>query len=320
MAVTLNEMLKVAKTDYAAMIIQDLLRKSDVFKLLPVADVQGLRIVGTRWQTLPTTGKRKIGGGYTEATGAVEAVEETLSIYGGDVQIDRIFTKVPSLFQDELSLQTDMLTESVARSVNNDLINGDHGVDPDGFEGLKKRVANMPARYTITLESGGVTLDVLASSANQQKFIDALHKAKKFIGGAVDAWLCNETAFVGFGQTLRRMALLDTTQDNYDRTWEAFAGGKLVDVGLKQDLSTDIILNTEGTDSLSSSIYGVKFGDETGLNAIQLAGTDPMPYDPLTGGEKESTPGYLRRVDWALGLKNFSQNSSIVRVTGHKFV
>jgi hypothetical protein len=320
MAVTLNELLKTAKTAYATMVIQDLLRQSKLLQLVPFADVSGLRVVGLRWQSLPATGKRKLNAGYTEATGTTENVEETLSIYGGDVGIDRIFTKVEALFVDQLTLQTQMLTESVTRSFNNDFINGDHGVDPDGFEGLKKRVSNMPARYTINLESGGVTLDVLASAANENKFIDALHKAKTYIGGEVDMWVCNETAKIGFGQTLRRLALLDTTQDNYERTWEVFAGGKIADVGLKADLATEIILTTEGTDSVGTSIYGVKMGDETGLNGIQLGGTSPEPYDPLGGGEKEATPGYLRRMDWAIGLKNFSQNFSIVRVAGVKFV
>lgn len=320
MAVTLNELLKNAQTTYGAKVVKDLIRQSNILAMVPIADVSGLTVRGLRWQSLPATGKRKLGGSYTEATGAKENVDETLFIYGGDIQIDRVITKVKNQFQSELDIQTQMLTESVARAFNFDFIAGDHGVDPDALEGLKKRVSNMPARTTITLESGGVTLDTLASAANENKFIDALHKAKKYLGGQVDAWFMNETSQIGIGQTLRRLALLDTTQDNYDRTWETFANGKLVDVGVKQDLSTEIITNTEGTDSLGTSIYACRMGDEEGLNVIQLKGTSPEPYDPLGGTEKESTPAYMRRVDWAVGLKNMTQNFSIVRVTGMKFV
>lgn len=319
MAVTLNEMLKAAKTDYGAMVIKDLIRMSKLLTVLRFKDVSGLRVVGHRWQTLPATGKRKLGGGYTEATGTLEPVEETLSIYGGDIQIDRIFTKVQSLFMDQLALQTEMLRESIARSVHNDIINGDHAVDVDGFEGLKKRVSNMPARLTINLESGGNSLAVLTNTTNGHLFLDALHKAKKYVGGRVDFWLCSEASELGIGQLYRRQGLLTTTQDAMERTWESILGGAIIDVGLKQDLSTEIMPSTEGTDSLGNSLYAVRAGDEEGLNGIQLAGTSPEPYDPLAGGELTSTPAYMRRVDWAIGLKNMSQNFSICRVTGFRW-
>lgn len=320
MAVTLNELAKNAQSEYGAMVIKDLIRQSDLLAMVPIADVSGMTVKGLRWQGLPTTGKRKIGGSYTEATGTKENVEETLYIYGGDIQIDRIITKVKNQFQSELDIQTQMLTESVARGFNYDFISGDHGVDPDGLEGLKVRVSNMPARVSITKESGGTTLDVLTSAANQNSFIDGLHQCKKVLGGKVDAWLMNETTYLGISRTLRRLGLLDTTKDNYEREWETFGGGKLIDVGLKQDLSTEIITSTEGTDSLGTSIYAVRMGDEEGLNVIQLKGTSPEPYDPLGGSEKEGSPAYLRRVDWAVGLKNMSNYFSIVRYQGFKFV
>lgn len=324
MAVTLNELMKNAGTEFGATVIKDLIRQSNILSMAPITEVTGLVVKGLRWQALPATGKRRIGAGYSEATGQKENVDETVFVYGGDIQIDRVITRVRNQFQSELDIQTQMLAESVARSFNYDFVRGDHAADPDGLEGLQKRVSNMPARVSIFLDSNanntGTTLDTLASSANEHKFLDALHKARKYLGGRVDAWFMNETAYIGIGQAMRRLNLLEYTRDAYERTWETFLGGKMVDVGLKQDLATEIIPLTEGTDTLATSIYAARMGDEEGLNVIQLRGTSPEPYDPLGGTEKESTPAYLRRVDWAVGLKNMSNYFSIVRIGGMKFV
>ena len=322
-AVPLSEYMKNMKPGMPAAIIDDLIRKSMVLQVLPFRNIDTLSDKGARWQGLPTSGKRKLNGAYTPAFGTKEEVVETLFIYGGEIQIDRILTKSKALFKPELDIQVDMLTESVSRTFNYDFMKGDHGVDPDGMEGLYKRVGNMAARYTISLESGGATLDVLASSTNVQKFLDAMHKASAYIGGA-DVIFCNETGHIGVGQALRRSGLLSTSTDAYGRVWDTLdLGGskpKLIDVGLKTDLSTEIIPLTEGTDSGSTSFFACKMGEETGLNGLQLNGTGPEVYDPLGGGELSSTPGYLRRIDWACVLKNVSNNFSIARVTGVKFV
>lgn len=323
-SVPLTEVLKNMKPGLPAALVTDLLRKSDLLNVLPFAGVDNLKVKGARYQALPSTGKRKLNAGYTPVYGTKEEIEETLFIYGGEVKIDRIYTKIAALFKSELEVQTEMLAESVARAFNYDFINGDHAVDADGLEGLKKRIGNMPARYKIDLESGGTTLSVLASAANTASFLDAMHKAVKYIGGKADAIFCNESGYLGIGAALRRSGLLQTTTDAYGRTWDTLDMGsskpRLIDVGIKADLSTEIITNTEATATDGTSLYVVRMGDEDGLNGLNLNGTSWDVYDPLGGGESESTPAYLRRIDWAVGLKNFSNNFSVCRVTGVKFV
>jgi len=98
-------------------------------------------------------------------------------------------------------------------------------------------------------------------------------------------------------------SLLDMTKDQFDRTQITYKGTRFIDVGLKRDQSTEIITNTEtaldgGSDA--TSVYFASFGDDEGLMGAQLG---PMEvYDPLNGGEQESTPTKLLRIDWWLGL------------------
>lgn len=183
----------------------------------------------------------------------------------------------------------------------------------------------MPSRMTINIDDNndgtGDRLNVLADAASEHKFLDAIHKAQKYVKGATHVF-CNETTYLGLGQVARRLNLYQQITDALGRTWETIGGLPFYDVGLKTDLSTEIITNTEdpgdgGTDS--TSLYVVRIGGNGGLNGIQLNGTSPMAYDPLTGGEKESGPQKLRRIDWGVGLENLSQ-FCMARVKGFAMV
>lgn len=318
---TLNEYFKQSKDPMQKGLIADLLRYSDLMKIVPVDSVKALRVSATRWQTLPGVAFRKYGGGYTESSGTTEQFTETLALLGGDVKFDRL-SNIGDFIEDPIVTQMNMKAKAMAFKFNDSLINGDHAVDADGFEGLKKRVSNMPARQTIWLDANGngtgASLKVLANEANEQAFLDALHKAIKRCDGA-NALLSNEDTQLGLGQVLRRLKLATTITDAYEHVWDSFQNVPLVDVGLKGDKSTEIITNTEAVAAAdATSIYAVRFDTDDGVRVIDLAGAGgPNVYDPLNGGEMEAGPQKLRRIDWPVGLFHKSQYT-IVRIAGFK--
>jgi len=347
MSVFLNEILKLTQSRMHKAVLLDLLRQSPVLPMIPVDNVDALQMTATRWQTLPTSSTRKIGGAYTEGTGTVEQVADTLFAYGGDIKVDRLLTKVKAI-ENPLELQMKMKVASVAALFNDHWINGDHslgGAYIDGFEGLKKRVSNQPARMTIDLATGGDSLKVLATSASEHTFVDAVHEALHKVGavptagptGTNVALFMNEATLLGIPKVLRRLAtVLSTYSDAFDRTWTTWGPAKLVDMGLKSDQSTEIITATEdpgdaGNDA--TSLYAVRFGgiahrdasgklsvmDDDGVRLLQLAGTSVEPYDPLSGGEggAGAAPELLRRIDVAWGLTQKGRYS-ICRLKGFK--
>lgn len=321
--ITLVDYQKQTKNPLFKGLIADLLRYSDLMAIIPFEDVPGLQVSAARWSTMPSAGFRKLGGSYTESTGRTEQIAETLALLGGDIKIDSILTKVQDVYEDPLTTQMRMKAKSIAFSFNDAFINGDQAVNPDTFEGLKKRVANAPSRMTVWLDSNGngtgTTLDVLASAANQHKFIDALHAAIKYTDGG-NCILMNEVAYLGVSRTLRRLSTdLVGAEQVAEKMFETFKGAKLVDVGLKSDKSTEIITSTEAPNSDSTSIYVVRIDTDDGLHGIQLQGTSPEPYDPIGGGEMDTGPQILRRIDWAVGLMNISQYA-VCRIAGLKFV
>lgn len=320
MAVNLSELAKTAKTTLGKRLLRDIARESNIWAMLPISTIDGLKTTSYRYNSLPTVGKRALNGSFSESTGRIEPVTETLHIYGTDAKVDVISAKAKSDFAAQLQLQADMIKDALNYTFAYDFILGNHGVDPNGLEGQRTRVTNGLARYDVNLENGGASLDVLNSTANANTFLNALHYGKRILGGVCNAIFCNERTAEGIGQTLRFLAqgnLLSQTQDAYERTWDTVMGAKLVDVGYTDYAGTaEIIANNLGTYTNSSELYMVRMGDEEGLNLIQMAGTSPEPYDPLKGGEMDSQPAYLRRINWAIGLKNMSRHFSIVRIRG----
>lgn len=308
MSVTLNELAKVQQNPLAKAVLMDLLRQSKIFQVAPIETVPGLKVTTARWQTLPTSSTRAINGSYTETTGLLDNVQETLHIYGGEINVDRILSLDKTVIEDPLVTQTKMKVASISAKFNYDFVNGDHAVDPLGFEGLRKRITNAPSRQSVDLGTNSVTLKILADSASEHKFIDGLHELMNAIGADDNPGQCafymNRATKLAIGQVLRRVNLLNTAQDQYGRTWQEFGGVKLVDIGLSADQSTEIIASNLYADTVGTEIFGVRWEGDDGFRIIQLEGTSPEPYDPTGNGEMQTKPAKMRRIDWAIGLQN----------------
>ena len=186
-------------------------------------------------------------------------------------------------------------------------------------EGLKKRVANMPSRQTQywTSTTTAAPLDPTASAANARRFFDVFDKGVLYCNaGQADAIYCNQDFIWGMGKAARYMQtqgnFLAVTKDSLEREVITWKGIPLVDMGFKRDQSTEVITNTEtagdsGADS--TSVYIVSHNTEEGVYGIQINNFDA--YDPLNGGEMESKPSKLRRIDWWNGIASFGSYGAV---------
>lgn len=324
MAYTLAQLAKIETQVLRKAIITNLLRYAKVMEVLPFENVSSLSSVAVRYRTLPTgITFRKVNEGYTEATdGDLEQVWESVYGFGGELKFDRVFEKLKNTIVDPKVLQTQMKLKRLGFEFNDYFINGDHATEPDGFEGLKKRVAGMPSRQTVYFApAGGAALDVTASVANARAFLDKWEECwYKTQGGNVSAVFMNEFMYYGFSRALRYInynggQALGFTEDSFGKKIVTYQGAPFIDMGLKADQSTEIISDTAlagdgGADM--TDVYFVSFGQDEGLTGIQLSDIDV--YDPLNGGEQETTPTKLTRLDWWVGLANFGAYS-IVRGT-----
>jgi len=313
MALTLAHLAKVETEPLNRYVLMNLLREVKIMEVLPFKNVDSLRSIAVRWQTLPDVAFRTINEGYTPSEGDVEQVWESVYGFGGEIKLDRVFDKVKNTIVDLKKIHTDMKIMSMAYTFNNYFSIGDHATDHKGFEGLKKRVSNMPSRQSVYFAgAAAAALDPTSSTASANTFFTKLEELHyKTNRGEHNAFLCNEGMKWGPGRVARYAAfggahILDTTKDSFDRTIPTLYGSPLIDVGTLKDQSTEIITGTEvagdaGTDA--TSIYAVAFNEMQGITGIQLSNMEV--YDPLNGGEQESTPTKLVRIDWWIGLANF---------------
>lgn len=314
MALTLAHLAKVETDPLKKYVITNLLREIKAMEVLPFTNVDSLKSVAVRWQTLPSVAFRAINRGYTPSEGDVEQVWEAVYALGGEIKFDRVFEKVGNTIVDMKKMQTDMKLMSMALTFNDYLINGDHASDGYGFEGLKKRVEGMPTRQKVGFAgASSAALDPTASAANSRAFFNVLEELHyKTNRGQVNAIFCNEGIYYGIGKVARYVQasggnFLDVTKDSFDRQVTTWKGAPLIDIGLKKDQSTEIITETEtagdaGADA--TSVYMCSFNEQQGIIGIQLP-PGLEAYDPLAGGEQESTPTKLLRVEWWLGLAGF---------------
>lgn len=313
MAYTLAQLAKLETDPLRKYVMMNLLRNIRLMEYIPWTNVESLKVIATRWKTLPSVSFRRINEGYTSNEGQDEQVWEALYALGGEIKFDRVFKKVKNTIVDPYKNETDKKLTALALTFNDYLINGDHGTDEDGFEGMKKRVSGMPSRQSVYFAgAAAAALDPTSAVASGRAFFDKLEEmCYKTNRGQVSNLYMNEGMIYGVGRVARYIQAtggnyLAVTKDSFDRDIVNFKGAPLIDVGLKTDQTTEIITEAEtagdaGADA--TSIYGASYDEQDGMIGIQLSPIEV--YDPLNGGEQEATPTNLMRVEWWLGLAGF---------------
>lgn len=320
--ITLVQLAQVSKDPVKKYFGFQLIRESDILKLIPWENVSGLSIKAFWWETLPTGGAfRSLNEGYTAVQdGQLGDGNEMLAIFGGDIVYDKVLELIKDVVGDPVQLQIDARLKSMAIDFNNNFVNGDTATTPKGFNGIKKRVAAMPTRQTVYVAaSNAAPLDYTASAANARKYLNKFNLATRYCNsGKPSAYLMNENSIVGFSQMLSYLQgagnYLSVTTDQFGREVVAYRNIPFVDPGLKQDQSTEIITETEvagdaGADS--TSIYAVAFNMDNGVHGVQL--NEFNAYKVAGGNELEDTPQKKYRIDWVNGLASFGRNG-IVRM------
>ena len=303
---------KTTRDPMLAGVLNTLLMRSSIIEEMPWDTIGTLSQRSTRWKTLPAVTFRKINGAFSADIGRYEQIEETVTSLGVDIDVDVMLDRDQAATADPRSTQSEMAVASMAYTFNDTFINGDQAADPDVFNGLKKRVANLPAAQTITAAADG--LDVNASDANRHKFLDLIEQAIYELEGASNLIIGNGTSFRALGSVTRRLGLLDTTKDQFGRQIRRFGEGgpRMVDIGTKADQTTAIITNaeTQGTATNTTSLYFVRLATGQYLHGIQ-----EFPTRTKDLGERESQPQMRTRVEWTPGLAQ-SNDRSIVRLKG----
>jgi hypothetical protein len=304
MAMTLADAANLEKDPMLKGIYEGLMETTFLMEKIPFATIGELQRKIDRWKDLPGVGWRRVNEGYTESTGTTEQIMESLSIMGGEFDIDTIILEQKNLITDPRALQLKMKLRAMAYEFNDVLINGDQAVNPKAFDGLKVRVAGLPATQTID-----TACDITRANrtANAHLFLDLLDEAFSNIeGGKPDIMLMNKSVKLAFKSILRRADLLDHTKDRYDRKIDAYDGVPFIDLGYKADQSSWVIDDDFDGVTNNTSIFLLKFGAEEYMSGLQM-------HDIRTKdiGDLEGKPAKRMRLEWPVGLAIWDPRSVV---------
>lgn len=296
---TMLEWAKLSDNPLQSGVVELFAANNPVLERLPFQDIAGNAYRYNREESLPGVAFRGINESYTESTGVINPVVETLTICGGDSDYDVALVKMGTGTNDARAAHDALKAKALTLTHLKTFFDGNSETEPREFDGLNVRITG---DQHIQLATGGAALTL----AKLDELIDAVE-------GSPDVLLMNKTLRRKVNALVRASgAATETVNDAFGRQLMAYAG---IPIGIVEDDATgSAILGFDEDDGSSNldtaSIYAVRFGLD-GLHGIQ---TEPMDVRDL--GELDTKPAFRTRTEWYSGLviKNAKAVSRLSRI------
>lgn len=288
MALTLLEAAKLNTGDvYKAGVLKKYAETSEILRLLPFESINGNSLRYNVEETLPGVGFRGVNGSYTESTGIINPKVESLTIAGGDLDVDKFI--VDTMGADQRSVHEAMKIKALALAWTKTFIKGDSESDPTTFDGLQKRISG-DALIANHASAGPLSL------AKLDEAIDAVDGANGILmSKAMRRRLTVAARTTAVGGNI------GYTIDEFGRQVTTYNDLPIIIVD-KDNENTDILGFTET--SSTTSIYVVAFGEGM-VSGLQNGGMDVRDL-----GELEAKPALRTRIEWYSGFGVFAPRSA----------
>jgi hypothetical protein len=288
MALTLLEAAKLSTGDvYKAGVLMKYAETSDILRVLPFEGINGNSLKYNIEETLPGIGFRGVNGSYTESTGIINPKVESLTIAGGDLDVDKFI--VDTMGAEQRAVQEAMKVKALALSWTKTFIKGDSESDPKVFDGLQKR---LQGDALIANHATGAGL----SLAKLDEAIDAVDGATHILMSKAmrrRLTVAARTSSVGGN--------ISYSTDEFGRQVTMYNDLPILIVD-KDNENADILGFTEANST--TSIYVVAFG-EGQVNGLENGGMDVRDI-----GELETKPALRTRIEWYSGFGVFAPRSA----------
>jgi hypothetical protein len=317
MAQTLAQSALLSTNQLQRGVLETFVINSVVLDRLPFMTIEGNAFAYNEELALSAVEFRAVNAAYTESTGTVQQLTESLVILGGDADVDRFIVQTRGNLEDQRAVQTQMKTKALTYKFQDTFINGSTGVDANSFNGLKSRVTG--GQVIVAATNG---LPVLgADDAARQAFLDVLDAgiaAVPGINGDNGAIYVNANIYAKLRSSLRRLNLyneiVQVLTADMQRNVLTYAGIPIYDIGTTA--SGTLILpqtETQGTETAATSIYIVRFGqDPADRGVMGLTNGGVQVFDL---GMLETKSVYRTRIEFFTGLGVFGSKAA-ARITG----
>ena len=303
MAVTLAQAALLSENDLQRGVIETFVQESPVLDRLPLMEIEGNAYAYNEEATLPGVAFRAVNEAYVESTGTVNQKTESLVILGGDADVDRFIVQTRGNLNDQRATQTRMKVKAASYKFQDTFFNGDVTVDTKSFDGLKKRLTGSQVIDYAT-NGAGVNTD----EGTRNGFFDALDDLVSRVPGldaGNGAIYANSLIRGKIRSAGRRVGGVDIIKEDMTGkrvlTWN---GIPILDPGATPaGVSILSQSETQGSSSLASSVYAVKFGEgeeDGGVTGLTNGG---VMVDDL--GQLQEKPVYRTRIEFYCGLGVF---------------
>ena len=297
MALTLAQAALLSQDDLQRGVLETFVQESPILDRIPLLNIEGNAYAYNEELALPGVAFRSVNEAYVESTGTVNQKTESLVILGGDADVDRFIVRTRGNLNDQRATQTRMKVKAASYKYQDTFFNGDTGVDPKAFDGLKTRLVGSQVIDAAANGMGPVTAG--------HDFFDALDALIAQVNGEVDALYANKSVIAKIWSSARRLGGADFMNEELTgKRVRTYNGIPLLDPGTTA-AGADVLplTETQGTSSNASSIYAVNFGEDEGDQAVTGLTNGGVQVDDL--GELQEKPAYRTRIEFYCGLGVF---------------
>ena len=285
MVLLLEEAAKLSTDVLQRGVVETIVKESPILQMLPFMTIEGNSYKYTQENTLGSADFYGVNATWTESTATFTQQSSTLSILGGDADMDNFIQRTASNLLDQRAIQVAKKAKAVAQRFESTFIYGDMAVDPNGFNGVRKLISNPDQVVTAGANGASLTTAMLD---------DVIDRVK---GGKPEILLMSK-------RSRRKLKSLMVASNHYvERGESSFGRQVMMYDGIPVEVS-DFILDTEtqGNSNSCSSVYAVGFGAEEALSGLQNGGIEVVDV-----GQLETKDGTRVRIRWYCGLALFNQ-------------
>ena len=302
-SLSLLEAAKYGSTTLGRGVVTTLIQESPIMEMLPFTSITGNALKVTVEDTLPDPAFRDVNESYTRTMGTDTERFFGCAILGGEVFIDNYIVRVQADQISAKARQYSKFAKAMSRTFDASFFDGT-GTSKD-FKGVNALIdEGLGQKVEAGTNGAALTLDML-----DQAF-DSLRGQS-----APDALLMNRTLRRKINALARagNFSLVDVGTDVFGRQVNIYNGTPVRIIG--DDKTGAAILDfdeTQGSSSVTSSIYAIAFGtDENVYGILGLGGS----FDVKDFGETEAAPGHLGRVEAYPGIV-IANSFSVCRLHG----
>ena len=283
MALTLAEAAKLSNDIVLQGVIETIVLDSPILQALPFIEITGNGLTYNRENTNPAATFFNVGDTWTEATPTFSQITATLSIVGGDADIDNFLLTTRNNVQDLQAAIIRLKAKAVQQKFEDTFVNGDTAIDAKSFDGIDKLTTG---GQIATMGANGATMTL----AKLDEVIDLVK------GGPPAMLLMSKRS----RRTLNNLArttgsFLQTDRNEFGQVVQFYDG---VPVGVSDYISD---AKTVGTSTDCSTVYAMQMGEGA------LAGlTAPGGLQVETIGSLETKDATRTRVKWYVSTALFN--------------